>query len=235
MTFNKIFLFIESKSSLFQLRAEPFTSCEEWTVSKKVFNILNYEEFLFLQISTENSIKSFIRSAVVDTIRDYCECGFLDSFITNETLFCDIQNPIQAVYRAQVFNFGSISSTQIVSWIEDWVLNGASVTSGLVLVTFDPTCPVPLNSINDGICQIQVTTQSTSSVGVIAGSALAMAFIVLICIVLIIIVILYFRLKSKKGRYDMIQYRLCCYIYGEYYSKRKMCTFNVLNYNYNLP
>ena len=160
---------------------------------------------MFLQISTENSIKSFIRSAVVDTIQDYCECGFLDSFITNESLFCDSQNPTQAVYRAKLFNFGSISSTQIVSWIENWVLNGASVTSGPILVTFDPTCPVPLNNINDGICQIPVTTQSTSSVGVIAGSALAVAFIVLICIVL---VILYFRLKSKKGRYDMIQYSL---------------------------
>ena len=166
------------------------------------------KNFLFLQISTENSIKSFIRSAVVDTIQDYCECGFLDSFITNETLFCDSQNPTQVVYRAKLFNFGSISSTQIVSWIENWVLNGASVTIGPILVTFDPTCPVPLNSINDGICQIPVTTQSTSSVGVIAGSALAVAFIVLICIVLIIIVILYFRLKSKKERYDMIQYRL---------------------------
>ena len=171
---------------------------------------------MFLQISTENSIKSFIRSAVVDTIQDYCECGFLDSFITNETLFCDSQNPTQVVYRAKLFNFGSISSTQIVSWIEDWVLNGASVTSGLVLVTFDPTCPVPLNSINDGICELPadmststptiVTTQSTSSVGVIAGSALAVIFIVLICIVLIIIVIFYFHLKSKKGRYDMIHY-----------------------------
>ena len=173
---------------------------------------------MFLQISTENSIKSFIRSAVVDTIQDYCECGFLDSFITNETLFCDSQNPTQVVYRAKLFNFGSISSTQIVSWIEDWVLNGASVTSGLVLVTFDPTCPVPLNSINDGICELPgtmststptiVTTQSTSSVGVIAGSALAVVFIVLTSIVLIIIVTFYFHLKSKKGRYDMIQYRL---------------------------
>ena len=173
-----------------------------------------------LQNSTENSIKSFIRSAVVDTIQDYCKCGFLDSFITNETLFCDIQSPTQIVYRAQVFNFGSISSTQIVSWIENWVLNGASVTSGLVLVTFDPTCPVTLNSINDGICELPgtmststptiVTTQSTSSVGVIAGSALAGAFIVLICVVLIIIVILYFRLKLKKRRYDMIQCRVSC-------------------------
>ena len=176
----------------------------------------NYDNYInvHLQISTEDSIKSFIRSAVVDTVIDNCDCGFLDSFIAQEMLLCDTQNPTQAVYRAQVFNFGSISSTQIVSWIENWVLNGASVTSGHVLVTFDPTCPVPLNSFNDRICQIPVTTKSTSSAGVIAGSALAVAFIVLICVVLIIIVILYFRLKSKKGRYDMIQYRLCCYIYG---------------------
>ena len=167
----------------------------------------------------------FIRSVVVDIVTDYCDCGFLDSFITNETLLCDTQNPTQAVYRAQVFNFGSISSTQIVSWIEDWVLNGASVTSGPVLVTFDPTCPVPLNSFNDEICQLPVSmsmsihttqstslrsmptvvsTQSTSSLGVIIGSVFAVGCIVFICVVFIIIAAFYFRLKLKKGRYDMI-------------------------------
>ena len=137
-------------------------------------------------------------------------------------LLCDAQNPTQAVYRAQVFNFGSISSTQIVLWIEEWVLNGASVTTGPVLVTFDPTCPVPLNSINDEICQIPSTisthttqstsltsmptimsTQSTTSLGVIIGSVLAVGCIVFICVVVIIIVAFYFRLKSKKRRYDI--------------------------------
>ena len=138
-------------------------------------------------------------------------------------LLCDTQNPTQAVYRAQVFNFGSISSTQIVSWIEEWVLNGASVTTGPVLVTFDSTCPVSLNSINDNICQLPSTmsmsthaTQSTpltsmptivstqsTSLGVIIGSVLAVGFIVFICVVVIIIVTFYFLLKSKKGRYDI--------------------------------
>ena len=127
-------------------------------------------------------------------------------------LLCDAQNPTQAVYRAQVFNFGSISSTQIVSWIEDWVLNGASVTSGTVLVTFDPTCPVTLNSFNDEICQLPMTTstltptkQSTTSLGVIIGSVFAVGCIVFIFVVVIIIVAFYFRLKLKKERYDMIE------------------------------
>ena len=175
-----------------------------------------------MQVATENSIKSFIRSAVVDTLREYCECGFLEIFITQEMLLCDTQYPTQAVYRAQVFNFGSISSTQIVSWIEEWILNGASVTTGPVLVTFDPTCPVPLNSINDEICQLPSTmsthttqstsltsmptimsTQSTTSLGVIIGSVLAVGCIVFIFVVVSIIVTFYFRLKSKKRRYDI--------------------------------
>ena len=136
-------------------------------------------------------------------------------------LLCDAQNPTQAVYRAQVFNFGSISSTQIVSWIEDWVLNGASVTSGPILVTFDLTCLVPLNSINDEICELPSTmsthiiqstsltsmptiepTQSTISLGVIIGSVLAVGCIVFICVVVIIIVAFYFCLQLKKGRYE---------------------------------
>ena len=146
-------------------------------------------------------------------------------------LLCDTQNPTQALYRAQVFNFGSISSTQIVSWIEDWVLNGASVTTGPVLVTFDPTCPVPLNSINDEICRLPSTmsmsthttqstpltsmpttdsTQSTTSVGVIIGSVLAVGFIVIIFFVVIIIITFYFHLKSKQARYDKIQIILIC-------------------------
>ena len=154
-----------------------------------------------MQVTTENSIKSFIRSAVVDTLQEYCECGFLDMFITQEMLLCDTQNPTQAVYRAQVFNFGSISSTQIVSWIEEWVLNGASVTSGPILVTFDPTCPVPLTRFNDEICQQDMTvTAATSSLGVIIGSVLAGGCIVFICVVIIIIVAFYFLLKSKKRR-----------------------------------
>ena len=139
-------------------------------------------------------------------------------------LLCDAQNPTQAVYRAEVFHFGSISSTQIVLWIEDWVLNGASVTSGPILVTFDPTCPVTLKSINDEICQLPSTmsmsthtmqstsltsmptimlTQSTTSLGVIIGSVLAVGCIVFICVVVIIIVAFYFCLKLKKGRYNI--------------------------------
>ena len=161
---------------------------------------------MFLQITTEDSIISFIHLAVVDTVKIYCDCGFLDSFIANETLLCDTQNPTQAVYRAQIFNFGSISSTQIVSWIEDWVLNGGSVTSGPVLVTFDPTCPVPLNSFNDEICQQQMnaSTHSSSSVVVITGSLSAFGLIVLLCNVVIIIIILSIRFKLKQKRYEMI-------------------------------
>ena len=191
---------------MFQLRAGPFTSCEEWTVSNTYdYKYDNYINF-FLQISTEDSIKSFIRSAVVDTVIDNCECGFLDSFIAQEMLLCDTQNPTQAVYRAQVFNFGSISSTEIVSWIEDWVLNEASVTSGPILVTFDPTCPAQLNSINEEICQQEVTiSAATSSLGVIVGSVLAVGCIVIICIVAVVMVTFYFHLKSKKRRFDMIQ------------------------------
>ena len=207
---------------MFQLRAGTFTSCEKWTVS--IINDYDYDNYIdvHLQISTEDSIKSFFRSAVVDVVMENCDCGFLDSFITQEMLLCDAQNPTQAVYRAQVFNFGSISSTQIVSWIEDWVLNGASVTSGPILVIFDPTCPVHLDSNNDEICQLpatmfmsthttrttslrstptMVTTQSTS-IGVIAGSVLVVGCIVFICVVVIIIVAFYFRLQLKKGRYE---------------------------------
>ena len=134
-------------------------------------------------MSTEDSIKSFIRSAVVDVVIDNCDCRFLDSFITNEMLLCDTQNPTQAVYRAQVFNFGSISSTQIVSWIEEWVLNEGSVTSGPVLVTFDLTCPVPLNSFNDEICQQEMiaSTHSSSSVVIIIGSVSAFGLSVFVC------------------------------------------------------
>ena len=168
--------------------------------------IYNYDDYYikcFLQISTEDSIKLFVRSAVVDVVIDNCDCGFLNSFIANEILLCDTQNPTQAVYRAQVFNFGSISSTQIVSWIEDWVLNGASVTSGPILVTFDSTCPVPLNSFNDEICQQEMiaSTHSSSSVVIIIGSVSAFGLSVFVCNVVIIIGIC---LKSKQRRYEII-------------------------------
>ena len=173
--------------------------------------------YISIQISIENSIKSFIRSVLVYTVKDYCDCGFLDSFIANETLLCDTQNRTQAVYRAQVFNFDSISSTQIVSWIEEWVLNETSVMYGSSLVTFDPTCPVPLNSINDNICQLPMSSsipsptptitiiQSSSILIYIAGGVSAAGCILFIsCIIVIVIVMLFIYFKFKKQRYDMI-------------------------------
>ena len=73
-------------------------------------------------------------------------------------------------------------------------------------MTFDPTCPVPLNSFNDEICQQEMiaSTHSSSSVVIIIGSVSAFGLSVFVCNVVIIIIIIGICLKSKQRRYEII-------------------------------
>ena len=104
------------------------------------------------QLSTESSVDSLIRMEVAQVIRDGCRCDFQESFISQGVLVCDQQEPTQIVYRANITSYGSYSADQLVGYIEDWVKQGAIITTGVVIVSFDPDCPVRINNINDPVC-----------------------------------------------------------------------------------
>ena len=180
---------------------------------------------IFTQTSTESSIDSFIRMEVAQVVREKCQCDFQESFISQAVLFCDQQEPTQIVYRAIIASYGNYSADQLVGYIEDWVIQGAIITSGLVVAKFDPDCPVRIN-ISDPVCghpsTSAVTSHSTSTISMTSAStvlpsntlssassswtaivittasvAVIIVTVVTVVVVVILIVVLHYRKKKK--------------------------------------
>ena len=156
-----------------------------------------------MQASTESFVDSLIRMEVAQVIRDRCQCDFQESFISQAVLLCDQQQPTQIVYRANVISYKSYSADQLVGYIEEWVKQGATITSGVVIVTFDPDCPVRINDISDPACD-QPSTSATptpsapNTLAVVAASVSVAVIVVAVTIIFIIILVICLLNRKKK-------------------------------------
>ena len=155
------------------------------------------------QPSTESSVDSLIRMEVAQVIRDRCQCDFQESFISQAVLLCDQQQPTQIVYRANITSYKNYSADQLVGYIEDWAKQGATIFTGLAVVTFDPNCPVRINDISDPVCA-QLSTSATptpsapNTLAVIAASVSAVVIVAAITIAVVIILIICLLKRKKK-------------------------------------
>ena len=94
-----------------------------------------------------------IKTAILDFInnKSQCECSIADNDFIHDELICDQELVTQAVYRAKIATM-STDASDIVSIIEQWIQHGASITTGLTLVTFDPSCYIHISSFSDPVC-----------------------------------------------------------------------------------
>lgn len=91
-----------------------------------------------------SSVESFIVSAVVSAVQHYCQCDFQNMYVSGPELLCDEQESNWVVLTANVTNYGEHSAQQLIGHIHDWVTQGATATSGLAVIMFDPNCPVTI-------------------------------------------------------------------------------------------
>ena len=101
--------------------------------------------------SSGEDLKQFFRSTVTQNINKHCHCGFKQEYIHSEDLHCNRTTSTHVVYRAVIDSFGNHTSTALVEHLEEWITSGANQTNGINMVTFDPNCPVLINS-SDAVC-----------------------------------------------------------------------------------
>ena len=157
----------------------------------------------FTQTSIESSVDSFIQMEVAQVVRDSCQCDFQESFISQGVFFCDEQEPTQIVYRANITSYGDYSADQLLDFIEEWVNQGATITSGVAIVTFDSDCPVRINDISDPVCaqtstSVVTPTLTPSTLAVIAASVSVVVVIVVVTAAVIIILIICLVNRRKQ-------------------------------------
>ena len=143
-----------------------------------------------------------ITSAVMDQLTDSCsDCGITSDIIDTLSFACYPESPTYVTYRARLEGTSETDSGSLISLIEDWVRDGATVIVTGVLMTLDSDCSVAISSLNEGECD--TTTASTSSqsssnnAAIIGGTVAAVVIVLIVAIALVIIVALV--LKNRRG------------------------------------
>ena len=141
-----------------------------------------------------------MRNAVIRAINNSCQCDCQEVYITNEQLHCDLSYPTLANYRAKITSFKSLSSNELVTIIEQWILSNPSVRSGPAIVTFDTSCPISITLTNDPFCSnwLNPSTQSSSAVVPAISSVIVIMILVVIIVVVVVLVLLYLKQKRSK-------------------------------------
>ena len=136
---------------------------------------------------------------MTQVVNDACQCDFQKSYISPAVLLCDQEEPTRIVYRARIASYGNHSANQLVGYIEDWVKEGATITTGVSLVMFDSDCPVRIGDVSDPVCTPTLSPSAPLTVVVIATCVIVAAIAVLVTIA-VIIIILVCLIKQKNKR-----------------------------------
>ena len=138
---------------------------------------------------------------MIHAIKQSCsQCDFSEQFINGQQLICEQDNPLQAVYRAHIIDYGSLSSGELVAIIEQWVLGGATATTDLgVVIIFDTSCPVSINSTSDTVCQQPSATVESNIQNniIVIGAVVGGVCVAIVSLVVVAVVVI---LKMKKMR-----------------------------------
>ena len=139
----------------------------------------------------------------MDQLTDSCsDCGITSDIIDRQSFLCYPESPTYVTYRARLEGTSETDSGSLISLIEDWVRDGASIIVNGVLMTVDSECSVAISSLREGECD--TTTSSTSSqssfdnVAIVGGTVAAVVIVLIVTIALVIIVALVLK-KCRRN------------------------------------
>ena len=104
------------------------------------------------------------------------------------------------MYRSSITRYGPYSANQLVRYIEEWLKQGALLTSGIFVVKFDPTCAVSIFDVNEPVCGSEFL-RSFDAVTLIFDASLTASFVATTMIIAISIVVIY-CIRKRKAMYD---------------------------------
>ena len=115
-------------------------------------------------------------------IEQLCQCGFTLEHITDAGLQC-LGDVNQVTYRARIFSTGSVSNSQLHTYIARWIEETMTIVILGIQVDIESNCPVSVESFSDPECQ--PTVDDNINTGIIVGVAIGSTVIlVIVCIAL---------------------------------------------------
>ena len=141
----------------------------------------------------------FLYHSFIAYINDRCRCGFVRDRLSDEVFQCFDSSPQTVTYRAVLHGTASATSSELISQIEQWTVEGATMRVQHTLLNVTRTCAIAASSFKAGqqcpgeeiltnetmnhpLNETQTDLDYTSFI--IGGSAAAVAIITIIIIVI---------------------------------------------------
>ena len=90
------------------------------------------------------------------------DCGITSDIIDIPSFDCDPDSTTTVIYLARLSGTSERDSDYLISVIQDWVNNGASIIVASILMTIDTKCMIFIPSLNERECVPFTETPSTS-------------------------------------------------------------------------
>ena len=140
-----------------------------------------------------------ITSAVLERLTGSCgSTGCVDAIIDQQTFSCDSKYPTYMTYRARLVATSETDSDALISLIEGWVSEGASIIVNGVLMTVDSECPVAISSLTNRVCEPPQQPTTPTSLGSDRIIAIIGGVVAIILVAGVIIVISALVLKKCR-------------------------------------
>ena len=144
-----------------------------------------------------------VTRAVQEELINSCKCDITSDNIDKASFRCFDPSSLYVTYRARLKDI-EIGSDTLISYIEDWVSKGLSISVQGVLLKIDSKCAVSLNTIDDGECEkISTPSSSQSSAGntaAIVGGSVAVTVVLIIAVLVFAVTVLVLMWKSRQGK-----------------------------------
>ena len=124
-----------------------------------------------------------IANAVVNQLKSSCtECGS-ETVDNHFFLVCNPKSPSFVTYRARLKGTSKTDSGSLVTVVEEWVRDGATVIVSGILMRVDSDCSVTVSDLDEGECSSTSTTNTDIThffkPPLIAGSVAVAVFLTL--------------------------------------------------------
>lgn len=142
--------------------------------------------------------------AVVDELRQRCQCDFEADLISSAGFRCFPQSPTAVTFRAVMTGSPQVAAQQLVIFLGDWTSSGAFFMIQAQPLSADRNCTITISSFGEKECHtstFHLENGSGINVSTITGSAIGAA---ILCIGLAAIVVLIVIVRMKrKGTFNL--------------------------------
>ncbi len=139
-----------------------------------------------------NSIKTLFKQTILNV--SHAHCNNCSAVVSNDILSCDNATPTDAIYRTNITAIYPYTTTSLIELITEWVMGGATVASGITLISLNSQCPVVIATASEPLCDSPITNTNSgkmndpSSSRVLLLTSLLSTSLVLVCFLATIVV-----------------------------------------------